>query len=83
MGTDKDHVNFLVQSIPTYNVTKIVTMIKSFTAREIFRRVTHVKKQVWGGEFWSGRYFASTVGKHGDEPMKSKYVNNQCKSNKK
>lgn len=36
IGTDKDHVHFLVQSIPTYSVTKLVTMIKSLTAREIF-----------------------------------------------
>jgi len=36
IGTDKDHVHFLVQSVPTYTVTKVVTMIKSLTAREIF-----------------------------------------------
>jgi len=33
IGTDNDHVHFLVQSIPTYSVTKIVTMIKSITYR--------------------------------------------------
>ena len=38
IGTDQDHVHFLVQSIPGYSVTKIVTMIKSLTARELFRR---------------------------------------------
>ncbi len=37
IGTDKDHVHFLVQSVPTYDVRKIVTIIKSLTAREIFR----------------------------------------------
>ncbi len=35
IGTDKDHVHFLVQSVPTYSVTKIVTMVKSLTAKEI------------------------------------------------
>ena len=49
-------------------------MIKSLTAREIFKRCPHVKKQLWGGEFWSDGYFASTVGKHGDENMISKWV---------
>ena len=38
IGTDKDHVHFLVQSIPMYSVTKIVRMIKSLTAREVFKR---------------------------------------------
>src|SRR5262245_35554490 len=79
IGTDKDHVHFLVQSVPTYAVTKLVTMVKSLTAREIFRRCPQVKKQLWGGEFWSDGYFASTVGKHGDEKMIGNYVKNQGK----
>ena len=77
IGTDKDHVHFLVQSVPTYSVTKVVTMIKSLTAREVFKRCPQVKKQLWGGEFWTDGYFASTVGKHGNEDMIGKYVKNQ------
>jgi REP-associated tyrosine transposase len=69
IGTDEDHVHFLVQSIPTYSVTKLVTMIRSITAKEIFKLCPEVKKQLWGGEFWSDGYFVSTVGKHGDENM--------------
>ena len=77
IGTDKDHVHFLVQSVPTYSVTRVVTLIKSLTAREIFKRCPQVKKKLWGGEFWTDGYFASTVGKHGDEHMIGKYVKNQ------
>lgn len=79
IGTDKDHVHFLVQSVPTYSVTKLVALIKSITEREIFRRCPQVKKKLWGGEFWTDGYFASTVGKHGDEQMIGKYVQNQGK----
>jgi putative transposase len=88
IGTDRDHVHFLVQSVPTYSVSKIVQMLKSLTAREMlksltaremFKRCPWVKKQLWGGEFWSDGYFASTVGKHGDEAMISRYVKNQGK----
>ena len=79
IGTDKDHVHFLVQSVPMYSVTKIVTIIKSLTAREIFRRCPHVKKQLWGGEFWTDGYFVSSVGKHGDETMIGNDVKNQGK----
>ena len=77
IGTDKDHVHFLVQSVPTYSATKVVTMIKSITAREIFKRCPQVKRQLWGGEFWTDGYFASTVGKHGSEGMIAKYVKEQ------
>ena len=77
IGTDKDHVHFLVQSVPAYSVTKVVTIIKSLTAREIFKRCPEVKQQLWGGEFWTDGYFASTVGKHGSEDMISQYVKKQ------
>jgi putative transposase len=77
IGTDKDHVHFLVQSVPTYSVTKIVTVIKSLTAREVFRRCPEVKEQLWGGEFWTDGYFGGTVGKHGNEDTIAKYVKSQ------
>jgi len=77
IGTDKDHVHFLVQSVPSYSPTKIVKMIKSLTAREIFHRVPTVKKRLWGGEFWSKGYFISTVGRHGNEEAIRQYVRQQ------
>jgi REP element-mobilizing transposase RayT len=77
IGVDKDHVHFLVQSIPTYSVTKIVSTIKSITAREVFKRCPQVRKQLWGGEFWTDGYFASTVGKHGNEHTITDYVKQQ------
>jgi len=79
IGTDKDHVHFLVQSVPMYSPTQIVRTIKSITAREIFRRVPEVKKKLWGGEFWSKGFFVSTVGRHSDERGVSFYVKNQGK----
>ena len=83
IGTDEDHVHFLVQSVPIYSVTKIVTIIKSVTARQIFRLRPEVKKKLWGGEFWTDGYFTSTVGKHGNENMIGRYVKNQGKEYKK
>lgn len=77
IGIDKDHVHFLVQSVPTYSVTRIVSMIKSITAREVFRRCPQVKKELWGGEFWTDGYFASTVGKQGNEDTVASYVKQQ------
>ncbi len=77
IGTDKDHVHFLLQSVPTKSPTSLVKMIKSITAREIFQRHPEVKKQLWGGAFWSSGYFVNTVSKFGDENTISKYVRNQ------
>jgi len=60
-----------------------VTIIKSVTARKIFQECPQVKKRLWGGEFWSDGYFASTVGKHGNENMISNYVKQQGQTYKK
>ncbi len=77
IGPDKDHVHFLVQSVPSYSPTTSVPLIKRLTAREIFRRVPTVKQRLWGGEFWSKGYFISTVGRHGNEAVIRQYVRQQ------
>ena len=77
IGTEKDHVHFLVQSVPMYSPSKIVQIIKSITAKKIFERYPDVKKILWGGEFWTRGYYIGSTGKHGDEEMIKTYVKNQ------
>ena len=77
IGTDADHVHFLVQSVPTYSPKQLVQLIKSITAREIFKACPEVKRYLWGGKFWSEGYFVSTVGAHGNEQMIKNYVQQQ------
>jgi putative transposase len=79
IGTDRDHVHFLVQSVPKLSPTQIIRTIKSITAREIFVKHPEVKKKLWGGEFWSDGYFVSTVSKSGNEEVITNYVKNQGK----
>ena len=47
IGTDNDHVHFLIQSVPMYSPTKIIQMVKSITSKEIFKLHPEVKKQLW------------------------------------
>jgi len=77
IGVDKDHVHFLIQSVPTKSPTQIITTVKSLTAREIFKKHPEVKEQLWGGEFWTDGYFVNTVSKFGDESSISQYVRDQ------
>jgi REP element-mobilizing transposase RayT len=77
IGTDRDHVHFLIQSIPTYAPTKIARIVKSLTARAVFAHAPEVKKALWGGEFWSDGYFISTVGRKGSELGVRDYVRGQ------
>ena len=64
IGTDDDHVHFLVQSVPFLSVSRIVTVIKGITAREIFSRHKEVKKMLWGGNLWTSGFYANTVSEY-------------------
>ena len=79
IGTDKDHVHFLIQSIPAKSPSKIIQAVKSITAKEIFKLHPEVKEQLWGGEFWTKGYYVNTVGRHGDENTIQAYVQSQGK----
>ena len=77
VGVDREHVHFLIQSIPAMSPTTIARTIKSITARKVFQKVTEVKKMLWGGEFWTKGYYINTVGKSGNEEAIQKYVQEQ------
>ena len=79
IGTDKDHVHFLIQSVPKNSPTQIIKTVKSITAKQIFLRCPEVKEKLWGGQFWTDGYYVATVGQHGNEAVISKYVSNQGK----
>ena len=76
-GTDDNHVHFLLQTVPMYSPSRLSQVVKSITAREMFRRVPEVKKKLWGGEFWRKGYFINTVGKHVNEEVIREYVREQ------
>ena len=82
IGSDHNHVHFLFQSIPTYSPKRIVEIVKSITAREIFEGHPEVKKKLWGGHFWTSGYYMNTVGRYGNESVIRKYVQDQGKEYK-
>ena len=62
IGTDDDHVHFLIQSVPMFSPKKIVQTIKSITAIQIFKIHPEVQQNLWGGQFWTDGYYVNTVG---------------------
>lgn len=77
IGTDEDHVHFLIQSVPALSISRIVQIIKSITAREVFQRFPEVKKSLWGGNFWTSGFYANTVGQYGNKDIIQKHVESQ------
>ena len=81
--TDKDHVHFLIQTVPKYSPTQIVRIVKRITAREVFSKCPEVKKKLWGGEFWSDGFYVATVSEYANEGVVATYVRNQGNEYKK
>lgn len=79
MGMDNDHIHLLCGAHPKIAIGRIVQIFKSITAREIFRRKPAVKKDLWGGEFWSDGYYVGTVGAYGDWGSVERYIVSQGK----
>ena len=80
IGYEEDHVHFLVQSVPANCVDEIIRVVKSITAKELFKHHPEVKKKLWGGKFWTSGYYANTVGQYGNEDLIRKYVEDQGKT---
>ena len=82
IGSDEDHVHFLIQSVPMMRPKTMVQTTKSITAKEIFKLHPEVKHMLWGGQFWTDGYYINTVGVHGNEAAIKEYVKNQGKEYK-
>jgi len=76
-GTDKNHVHFLIQSVPTYRPTKIIQTVKSISAREIFAWNPVVKKNYGAGNSGQTDVTSNTVSKIGSEANIRNYVRKQ------
>ena len=74
MEIAEDHVHIFTSIPPKYSVGHIVRVIKSISAREIFRRYPEIKRQLWGGEFWEDGYFVRTVGDKVTSETIKKYI---------
>lgn len=81
IGCDQNHIHILCSFAPKYSGGQFVRLFKSITAKEIFKKFPDIKKDLWGGEFWSDGYYLATVGERGNWNIVQKYVANQGKGN--
>ena len=80
IGCDVNHIHVLCSFHPKYSIGETVRKFKSITARELFRRFPELRKELWGGEFWSDGYYVGTVGEGGSWAVVEKYVRQQGKT---
>ncbi len=62
MEVMEDHVHVFLEVPPRYSPARVVQIMKSITAREVFQRFPWLRKQLWAGELWGDGYFVRSVG---------------------
>ena len=80
LGYDQDHIHLLTSFPPKYSGSEVVRTFKSITAKQLFLRFPELRKQLWGGQFWSDGFYLATVSERGNWAAVEWYVANQGKT---
>lgn len=80
IGCDQDHIHLLVSFPPKYGGSDVVRTFKSITAKQLFKQFPELRKELWGGEFWSDGFYLATVSERGNWHVVEKYVASQGKT---
>ena len=62
LNIQPDHVHLFLSAPPSVAPCEIAHRVKGATAGRVFQRFPEVKKQLWGGAFWSRSYYVGSVG---------------------
>jgi REP-associated tyrosine transposase len=79
VGFDRDHIHILCRFLPKYSGGQVIRIIKSITAQQIFRNIPRIKRNLWGGEFWTDGYYIATISGRGDKKVIEAYIRKQGK----
>ena len=78
IGFDKNHIHIFCGGHPSMAPMRIMSIIKSITARKVFEAFPKLKKkELWGGSFWSTGKYIGTVGEATNEKVVKRYIKNQ------
>lgn len=77
MSIQSDHVHLFMHVPPKYAPARVVQIMKSISAREIFEEFPQLRKRLWAGEFWSDGYFVRSVGDQVTAQIIKKYIHSQ------
>ena len=77
MAIQPDHVHIFLHASPKYAPARIVQIMKSISAREVFAQFPQLRQKLWAGEFWSDGYFVRSVGDQVTAEIIKQYIRYQ------
>lgn len=57
-----DHVHVFVSAPPRWSPAELVNVLKSVSAKQLFKEVPALREAMWGGPLWSSGYFVRATG---------------------
>ena len=77
MEVMEDHVHIFIEASPAYSPSEIVQVMKSISAREIYKKYPKMKEMMWSGKIWNDGYFVRSVGDKVTSELIRKYIEYQ------
>ena len=77
-----DHVHLFIEAPPSYAPSQVVQIIKSLSARELYKKFPKMRKEMWSGKIWNEGYFVRSVGDKVTAEVIRKYIKYQHEEDK-
>ena len=77
MEVMEDHVHVFIEAPPRYAPAEVVQIMKSISAREVFKEFPKMRKTMWSGRIWGDGYFVRSVGDKVTSDIIRKYIKYQ------
>jgi len=77
MAVVEDHIHVLIEAPPSYSPSELVQVLKSISARELFKKFPKMKKMMWSGKIWNEGYFVRSIGDKLTSDVIKKYIEYQ------
>jgi putative transposase len=77
MEVMEDHVHVFIEAPPSYAPARVAQILKSISAKELYKRYPELRKKMWSGAIWEEGYFVRSVGDAVTSDVIRRYINYQ------
>jgi putative transposase len=74
LEVDVDHVHVFIEIPPQTSIGRATQILKSVSARMMFKRFTYLEQKLWAKKMWGASYFVRSVGEGVTAEMVKRYI---------
>jgi putative transposase len=77
LSIQMEHVHLFVSCPPRDAPAKVMNVIKSITACELYAEFPRLRRSHWGGKLWADGYYVGSAGEHVTSDLIKRYIEYQ------